>query len=328
MTSPYDIEEIFPGDEVRLPRWQSGNSPQGLTVTLLADYTLRTRAWLPSAAIVALLAEAGVTHAGARAAISRLARRGVLEISRQGRYSSYRLTEPAAAVLSGGGRAIVSSPADAWDEQWTLIAFSLPQDEVAKRRGLRSHLRWLGFAPLYDALWISPHDLTGKVEAQLAELAFGAMTVFRARHVELGARVGRNPIEAWDTDAIAGRYDSFTRRWSPLAARVRATRITGAEAVRTRTEVMDTYRRLPILDPGLPRRLLPADWPRDTARDLFTAVYDGLATPAQDHVRAVASRFTTDPLTGVEAHTVADLLVGLHPEPVGGPHRTGTSAES
>ncbi len=49
---------------VRLPRRQAGNSPQGLAVTLLADYTLRTRAWLPSAAIVALLAEAGVSQAG------------------------------------------------------------------------------------------------------------------------------------------------------------------------------------------------------------------------------------------------------------------------
>lgn len=79
---PYDIEEIFPEDTsgpVRLPRRQAGSSPQGLAVTLLADYTLSSRAWLPSAGILALLAEAGVTPAGARTAISRLARRGVLE---------------------------------------------------------------------------------------------------------------------------------------------------------------------------------------------------------------------------------------------------------
>src|SRR4051794_7828277 len=98
VTSPFDIEEIFPEDaagSVRLPRRQAGSSPQGLAVTLLADYTLHTRAWLPSAAIVALLAESDVSHAGARAAISRLARRGVVESSRQGRHSSYRLTEAA-----------------------------------------------------------------------------------------------------------------------------------------------------------------------------------------------------------------------------------------
>lgn len=315
MTHPYDIEEIFPddaADPVRLPRRQSGNSPQGLAVTLLADYTLRTRAWLPSAAIVALLAEAGVSEAGARTTISRLARRGVLEGSRQGRNSSYRLTPGAAAVLSAGGRAIVSWAADTgtWDGWWTLVAFSLPQDEVTRRRGLRSRLRWLGYAPLYDGLWVSPHDLTDKTKAQLVELAFGAVTVFRARHVEFGATIGRNPLDAWDTAAIARQYESFIQRWSPLLDRVRDNRVTGAEAVRARTEVMDTYRRLPILDPQLPTRLLPPGWLREPARELFTAVYDGLATPAEDHVRAVAGRFTTAPLTGVGAHTVADLLDG------------------
>ncbi|MCP2163224.1 PaaX family transcriptional regulator [Goodfellowiella coeruleoviolacea] len=315
MTSPYDIEEIFPGDAagpVRLPRRQTGNSPQGLAVTLLADYTLRTRAWLPSAAIVALLAEAGVSPAGARTAISRLARRGVLEGSRQGRNSSYRLTRAAAAVLSTGGRAIVSSAADGaeWDRQWTLIAFSLPQHEVTQRRDLRGRLRWLGYAPLYDGLWVSPHDLSDRAKAQLAELATGAMTVFRARHVELDAAIGRNPLDAWDTAAIARQYESFIQQWRPLLARVRGTRITGADAVRARTEIMDTYRRLPILDPGLPLDLLPPRWLRQPARDLFTAVYDGLASPAEDHVRAVASRSTAGSLAGISAHTVADLIGG------------------
>jgi hypothetical protein len=42
-----------------LPRRQVGGSPQGQAVTVVADYTLRTRAWLPSAAVVALLGEAG-----------------------------------------------------------------------------------------------------------------------------------------------------------------------------------------------------------------------------------------------------------------------------
>jgi phenylacetic acid degradation operon negative regulatory protein len=307
VTSPYDIEEIFPED-VRLPRRQSG-SPQGLAVTLLADYTLRARAWLPSAAIVVLLGEAGVSHAGARATISRLARRGVLEGARQGRASSYRLTEAAAAVLSAGGRVLFAPAPDVgWDEWWTLIAFSLPQGDVVGRRELRGKLRWLGCAPLYDGLWISPHDLTEEAGAQLAGLASGAVTVFRARHVELGESIGRDPVEAWDTAAIAELYDSFIRRWGSLRERVRRGRITGAEAVRTRTEVMDTYRRLPVVDPGLPRPLLPADWPREPARELFAAIYDGLAGPAEDHVRAVAG-----PLPGVRAHTVADLVAGVWP---------------
>jgi len=313
VTSPYDIDEIFPQDAaVRLPRRQAGTSPQGLAVTLLADYTLRSRAWLPSAAIVALLAEAGVSQAGARTAISRLARRGVLESRREGRRSSYRLTPAAAGFLIVGGSAIVS-PAGTrpWDEHWTLIAFSLPQDEGALRRGLRSQLRWMGYAPLYDGLWISPHDLSEKTKARLAELTLGTLTVFRARHVELDAAIRRNPLDAWDTADIARQYESFIRRWSATLPRAAAGHITGAEAVRARTEVMDTYRRLPILDPQLPARLLPPGWLREPARDLFTAVYDGLAGVAEDHVRAVASRHAGGQIADVGAHTVADLATGF-----------------
>jgi len=50
----------------------------------------------------------------------------------------------------------------------------------------------------------SPGDLTG------------AITVLRARHVALDTDVDRNPIDAWDLEAIAQHDESFVRRWSPL----------------------------------------------------------------------------------------------------------------
>ncbi|MGS2648263.1 hypothetical protein [Streptosporangium sp. LJ11] len=45
MVRPFDIEEIFP-EVAAGPRRRSGGSAQELAVTLIADYTLRTRAWL------------------------------------------------------------------------------------------------------------------------------------------------------------------------------------------------------------------------------------------------------------------------------------------
>jgi phenylacetic acid degradation operon negative regulatory protein len=314
VTGPFDIDEIFPEDRtgpVRLPRRQTGGSPQGLTVTLLADYTLRTRAWLPSAAIVALLAESEVSQAGARSAISRLARRGVLEGRRHGRYSSYRLGDVAAANLRAGGRFVVASmtEADRWDGQWTLVAFSLPQESDVRRRALRGQLRWLGYAPLYDALWVSPHDTTPKLKDHL-RLAPGRLTVFRGRQVDLEVAAGRDPLDAWDIQAIAGRYELFVRRWSALLPRIRSGDLGGAEAVRARTEVMDTYRRFPFLDPRLPLSLLPANWPRRSAADVFAAVYDGLATAAQEHVREVVEPFADGAPPDIEAHRVAGLLAG------------------
>jgi phenylacetic acid degradation operon negative regulatory protein len=311
---PFDIGEIFPetGTGSVLPRRQVGSSPQGLAVTLVADYTLSTRAWLPSAAIVALLGEAGVRSGGARTAVSRLANRGVLEGTRHGRHSSYRLTSPAAAHLSVGGARIAAfaASADTWDGCWTVVAFSMPKEEGTRRRALRGQLRWLGYAPLYDGLWVSPHSPGPRAASELAAADLGAMTVFRARHVDAGAAAGRDPIEAWDVAAIAEQYEAFVRAWEPMLPRIRSGGIHGVEAVQARTEVMDTYRRFPVVDPLLPIRLLPPDWPRSRAREVFAAVYDGLAEPAQEHVRAVVARFADGPQRDIRARTVTELSAG------------------
>jgi phenylacetic acid degradation operon negative regulatory protein len=311
VVSPYDIEDIYPNDpaSVRLPRQQAGSSAQNLAVTLVADYTIRTRAWLPSASIVALLEEAGIGNGAARTAISRLFRSQILESSRDGRYSSYRLTTAAAANLRTGGAWIArfATRAEPWDGYWTLVSFSLPQDERGRRRALRGQLRWLGFAPLYDALWVSPDAPNPIVEERLTATTLGTMTMFRARHVELATPANRNPIDAWDVAAIARRYDAFIRYWEPVLTRIRAGQVSGAAAVQARTEIMDAYRQFPVVDPELPIELMPANWPRAKAREVFVAVYDGLAAPAQEHVRALVTRFSDSPGHEVRAHSTAEL---------------------
>lgn len=311
VVSPFEIEEIFPDEATgpRLPRRQEGNSAQGLAATLIADYTLPARAWLPSAAIVTLLVESGVSSAGARTAISRLARRGVLENSRDGRYSSYRLTQDAADELLAGGAWIAAfgQPDRPWDGYWTVVAFSLPEHESAQRRSLRAQLRWLGFAPLYDGLWVSPDAPNPTVTNRLSGFAFGAMTVFRAAELELKNNTSRSPVDAWDIDAIARHYEDFDRRWRPMLPRIRRGQVTGAAAVRARTQIIDTYRNIPLLDPQLPTELLPPAWPRARARDLFVAIYDGLAEQAERHVLAVVAQAAPRPAPNIRAHTVASM---------------------
>jgi phenylacetic acid degradation operon negative regulatory protein len=311
VVSPYDIEDVFPSDAgtVRLPRQQAGSTAQNLAVTLVADYTLRTRAWLPSASIVALLEEAGIGSGAARTAISRLFRNGVLESSRNGRYSSYRMTTAAAANLSAGGAWIArfGTRPEPWDGYWTLLSFSFPQDERGRRRALRGQLRWLGFAPLYDALWISPDAPNPTVEERLTTTTLGTMTMFRARQVELATQASRDPIDAWDVAAIASRYHTFIRHWKPMLAHIRTGMVSGAAAVQARTEIMDAYRQFPVVDPDLPIELLPAHWPRAQAREIFVAVYDGLAAHAQEHVRALVARFGDSPRHDIRAHSTAEM---------------------
>ena len=68
---------------------------------------------------------------------------------------------------------------------WSLVAFSIPEEHRAARDELRKALRWLGFAPLYDGLWVSPRDHAGEVIERLKDLGITTATAFRATALPL-----------------------------------------------------------------------------------------------------------------------------------------------
>jgi phenylacetic acid degradation operon negative regulatory protein len=43
-----------------------------------------------------------------------------------------------------------------WDGRWTLVAFSIPETQRQLRHAVRTNLRWLWLAPLYDGSGARP----------------------------------------------------------------------------------------------------------------------------------------------------------------------------
>lgn len=289
--------------DVDLPRMQTGGSPQHLLLTLLGDYWYGQRAALPSAALVALLGEFGITEVSARAALSRLARRGLLELSKVGRRTSYALSARAAEVLSEGSRHIMSfgTGEAPWSGQWTVAAFSVPEDQRDLRHSLRTRLGWWGFASLYDGLWVSPHERVGEVTAVLADLGIDRASVFTAKLAE-GSPAGGHPISAWDLDALRATYERLLEEYEPVRKRWQSGKIGTAEALIARTALMDAWRNFPNLDPELPAVLLPPRWPRARARALFIELYDGLARLAEQRVVQVVGEFDQALASLVRSH--------------------------
>jgi phenylacetic acid degradation operon negative regulatory protein len=160
----------------------SDAQPRHLLVTLLGDYWWDRAEYLPSAALVGLASEFGVTPAAARAALSRLRRRGLLSSSKTGRRTSYGLTQRARLVLAEGRDRIMAfgRRSEPWDGRWTVAAFSVPEAQRALRHVLRTRLLWLGFAPLYDGMWVSPHDSVGPALEVLGDLKVERATVMLA----------------------------------------------------------------------------------------------------------------------------------------------------
>src|SRR5262249_2913103 len=106
---PEPGDAVYASDEVPVT-WSGGavQRPPRLLLTLLGDYWWRRTEPLPSAALVALLAEFGVSDSAARAALSRLTRNGLLITSKSGRRTVVRLSERAARILQDGRRLSLS----------------------------------------------------------------------------------------------------------------------------------------------------------------------------------------------------------------------------
>ncbi|SFJ83568.1 PaaX family transcriptional regulator [Amycolatopsis sacchari] len=291
----------------QLPRSQAGTSSQHLLTTLLGDYWVLRDEHLPSAALVALLGEFDIGLTAARAALNRLARRGVVVSSKVGRNSYYGLAPGASDMLLARGYRFISfgQENESWDGRWTVAMFSLSERERDSRYSVYSRLRWLGFAPLYDGTWVSARPVAEQARQEFDELGLREVTIFRATEHPPSAR---RAIDAWDLDEIAARYHEFITTYGRLRTQVRDGDVGASQALLSRTHIMDSWRSFPGIDPDLPSNLLPAKWPRREAYEIFVEVYNTLGSLAAIRVRQIVERYSPELAELVTYNTTEDLL--------------------
>jgi phenylacetic acid degradation operon negative regulatory protein len=293
----------------RLPRPQVGSSPQHLLSTLLGDFWIARTEHLPMGVLIHLLGIFGVGATNARAAVQRLARRGVIVSSRRGRNSSFGFAPGMADAFAAGAHGIIAfgRTEEVWDGRWTLALFTLSERRRETRHVVYSQLRRLGFTPYYDGVWVSARDVTAEATNLFATLGLGDATVLR---VDDDAVALRNPRTVWNLDQPAARYRSFIATHGPVRDQLGHGEFTPARALVARVRLMDDWRQIPDLDPRLPAALLPPDWPRRAAFDLFAEVFDALGPPAAARVRQVVA--AEDPqLAPLVTHTTTAQLLEL-----------------
>jgi phenylacetic acid degradation operon negative regulatory protein len=258
-------------------------SPARQVLTLFGDYWWQVPEALPTGAALRALGDLGVKEPAARAALARLVEIGLLSTEREGRRTSHRLTERGAAVIDDEARWLdafgVREPE--WDGTWTVVAFSIPESHRALRHTSRSRLRWLGFAPLYDGVWISARVPAADALAQLTELGVVDATAMRT-HLERSG--GASPRSAWNLDEIRGHYEAFG---SVLDASETPT--SGAEALALRSRLMLGWQSFRESDPALPLEILADDWPRVPLRHRFAQWHGSLAPASVERFRALVA---------------------------------------
>lgn len=250
--------------------------------------------WIAVADLVRLMAALDVDEQAVRSSVSRFTRRGLLlrEVRRD--QVGYALSERALDLLAEGDLRIYDGLEPArLEDGWALATFSIPEEARAERHQLRTRLTWLGYGNVGAGLWIAPRRVLDRTLAMIAELGLeDHVDVFVAHYAafdDVGALVGR----CWDLDRLREVYRDFLATTASVLedrAEEGMERAgdhaddTAEAAFADYVAVLHEWRKLPYLDPGLPRELLPEDWEGAQAAERFAAIRSRLEGPARRYV--------------------------------------------
>ncbi|WES63416.1 PaaX family transcriptional regulator C-terminal domain-containing protein [Microbacter sp. GSS18] len=218
--------------------------------------------------IIGVLGEAGISAPAVRACLDRMAASELVRRERVGREIEVHLTERARRVLDEGSRRVHErNPFVPRGDGWTLVSFSLSEDQRAVRHRLRAALGWEGFAPLRDGLWVAPGEveLSSVLQSLPPDLPSAAIIAFRAQELPefpIADALGN----VWNLDDIRAEHELFLATWgeagswdgitNPLAAHV---------------ALVADWLALLRADPRLPGSVLGAGWPAGESLHAFHA---------------------------------------------------------
>ena len=253
--------------------------------------------WLGS--LIRAMAVWGFSEAAARSAILRLKHSGAIESQRVGRRTFYSLTDTGLHRLDVGGFRFSFSPTQAWDGQWTVVIYSVPEEQRELRDALRDSLKWWGFGLLAPGTWVSARPLLPEMEQDWRSMrVWEYVDVFRSTYV------GSSDVPAMVTKVfpelptIAIGYRAYIAQSELVLRRLEAGQLEDRACFATRLENLWGFYAVASTDPILPPDLLPDDWPRLRAEELSVKIQHVLAEPADRFFETIYETIGSDSCSG------------------------------
>jgi phenylacetic acid degradation operon negative regulatory protein len=232
---------------------------------LYGDHLRHRGGTAPVAALVELLAPLDIAAPAVRTAISRMVRQGWLTPVATSAGRGYGLTDRAHRRLDEAAvRIYRSQPAAEWDGRWSVALVSHSPARTTRERVQRA-LEYLGYRQLQTDSWVSPRP-AAELQSVVAAEGLTAVEFHGVHQADDRALVQRlyRPRE------IATAY----RRWLDDARALvepAGPEPSAEAAFAVRSRLVHEWRKFLFRDPGLPRALLPADWPGEAAAAHFDA---------------------------------------------------------
>lgn len=230
-----------------------------LIVTIYGDAIVPRGGSLWLGTLLDILAAFDIGDGVVRTAMSRLATDGLLERTRIGRNSFYRLAEKGRAAFTTATERIYFASPKAFDGRLSLAILDTGEDGERQQWSLEAS----GFGQLVPGVMIAP----GKTVHGPAGAILLTAGVEENDARSLAAR-------AWPVGTLARRYRRFVEELGPVADHLDgADALDGLPSLVVRTLLVHQYRRVILRDPLLPEGLLPPDWPGVRARRLCARIY-------------------------------------------------------
>ncbi len=247
--------------------------------------------WLGS--FIRLVETLGLNDRMVRTSVFRLAKEKWLVAEQIGRKSFYSLTATGRRRFEHAYRRIYDDPRIAWDGDWQLVLTS-GQLAPAQKETLRRELLWEGFGIIAPGVLAHPAANSDSLIDILQDSgAYDKVVVMRARALDAHSAHSNRPLqdlvhECWGLKGIADDYRGFIERFRPvLRAMKRATSLGPEQCFQVRTLLIHEFRRVQLRDPQLPKQLLAADWPGDSARQMCRELYAVTQCGAEQHLMDV-----------------------------------------
>ncbi len=274
-------------------------SARDWVVVLFGLFIRRNSGWVSIAQLIELLEPLGADAASTRTAVSRLKRDGLIEACGRDGIAGYLLTADGEGFFADGDQRVLERSES--DGRWVLASFSVPESKRAIRYKIRARLIELGFGQLSSGLLIAPAGLSSEAERTLRRNGLEQwVALWNAEFGALGD-IGDVISNSWDIDDLRERYKSFI---SEAGAALNRGVTSESVAYQSYLHLVNEWRELAYLDPGLMSAVMGADWPQPQARELFDEVVIELGAAAEQFFRSVSGESRTHippQTTGVSA---------------------------
>nr|WP_249277187.1 PaaX family transcriptional regulator C-terminal domain-containing protein [Rhodococcus sp. 06-621-2] len=246
-------------------------SATSLVRTVLGAYVRPLGGWFAIADFVVWMEALGVPPESTRIAVTRLKKKGIVQPSTRAGRAGYDITEPATAMFERGDGRIFGFRRMTDGDLWRLISFTIPESQRAARYQLRRRFTAIGCGTVSPGLWIAPEYLAAEASQIIKALQLDHhVTSFVASNIAVAGSLLDAAERWWDLDGIARRHRAFLEMSKGLESGPADRR----EAFVRFVPLLDEWRIIPYVDPGLPPSMTPANWPGEMTVAVFSSARD------------------------------------------------------